>query len=87
MSGSVSRLAGLAVSLLGHSKEPEAIPLGAALLTDPDDHIRSAAAIALYVLGDARPRLRPQIRAIRFPPAVVQSVRSVGVSIPDWLAH
>src|SRR6185436_12748445 len=87
MSGSVGRLAGLAVSLLGHSKEPEAVALSAALLTDSDDHIRRAAAIALYDLGDARPRLRPQIRAIRFPAAVVQSARGVGKSVPDWLAH
>lgn len=87
MSGSVGRLAGLAVSLLGHSKEPETVTLSAALLADPDDHIRRAAAIALYDLGDARPRLRPQIRAIRFPPEVVQSAGSVGKSVPDWLAH
>ena len=79
MSGSVGRLGALAVSLLAHSKEPEAIPLGAALLTDPDDNIRDAATTALYELGDTRPRWRPQIRAIRFPP------ERRGKSVPAWL--
>jgi hypothetical protein len=84
MSGQVSDLGYVCLYALSLSKDPEAIPVIAQLLTDKDDTIQGWAVIALYKLG-ADEKLRNEVRKIRFPKEAVERAASNGQKPPPWV--
>ncbi len=85
MSGEVGDLCYVCLSALAVSREPDAVPVLAELLADADDAVRGWAAIALFRLGDADDKLRPEIRKARFHKAALASADSRGERPPPWL--
>jgi len=84
MSGDVSQLTALTVSIVAMSQEANSVPIIAALLEDKDDPIRGISAISLFKLAEASEDFRREIEQISFPKAAVISAEGRGVKLPTW---
>ena len=84
MSGDVSQLTALTVSIVAMSQEAEAITIIAALLEDKDDPVRGISAISLFKLAETSEDFRREIQQISFPKAAVISAEGRGVKLPAW---
>ena len=87
MSSKVSDLCYVCFYTLSHSKDPEAIPVIAELLTDKEDVIRGCAAIALYRLGSSSEELRKRAEVIPFPATAIASAEARGNQAPSWVTR
>lgn len=85
MSGKVSDLVYVILSIFAKSQDPTVIPDVTDLLEDKDGVIRGWAAIALFRLGESSDELRETIEKITFPKAAVQSANGTSVPTPAWV--
>lgn len=85
MAGQKSSLCFVILDALAHSADPEAIPVIAELLQDPEESISSWSAITLFTIGNEDDELRPAIGTLRFPRKAAGGAAARGFIIPGWV--
>ena len=85
MSGKVSLLAAITLSLLSQSKDSAVVPVIVKLLDDKDDAISGWSANALFGLAQSSEDIQKEIEKVTFPKAAIKWAESRNFKIPSWV--